>query len=159
MKPGKETQMQHFRFVVLGFVLSGLGLWGCAAPSDPPAHANVTLAPPPAPAPLRVTAIELGNALNAQKHVAQPTTKFSPGDTLYVSVVTEGTSPSATLGAKWTYGGTTLIKQDTQTIATTGSAATEFHAAKPGGWPSGKYRVEISVDGSPGGVKEFEVTS
>ena len=152
--------MHHLRFVVLGLLLSGPGVWGCKNSSEqvaaPPARA--TTAPAPAPVALRVTTIEVGKAVDAQKRVAQPTATFSPGDTLYVSVVTEGTSPSATLGARWTYDGTTVIKEDSQTIAPTGPAATEFHVDKPSGWPAGKYKVEITLNGNSAGTKQFDVT-
>ena len=155
--------MRHLRVVVLGLVLSGLGLSGCKDSSEPPPtpapQAKATLPSAPAPAALRITAIELGKAVDAEKRVGQPTTTFSPGDTVYVSVVTDGTSPSATLSAKWTYDGTTLVKEDSQTIAPTGPAATEFHVDKPSGWPAGTYKVEISLNGSPVGAKEFEVKS
>ena len=50
-----------------------------------------------------------------------------------------------------------VVKTDSQTIAPTGPAATEFHIAKPSGWPVGKYKVDITVDGSSAGTKEFEV--
>lgn len=35
-----------------------------------------------------------------------------------------------------------------QTIAPTGESATEFHISKPDGWPAGKYRVEILLNGA-----------
>ena len=50
-----------------------------------------------------------------------------------------------------------MIKEGTESIAPTGPATTEFHIVKPGGWPAGKYKVEIGVDGSPAGSKDFEV--
>jgi len=49
------------------------------------------------------------------------------------------------------------VKEGTETIAPTGPAVTEFHISKPSGWPAGKYKVEIAVDGAPAGSKEFEV--
>ena len=152
--------MHHLRFIVLGLVISGLAVSGCKKSSEPPPapQAKATLPPAPAPVALRITAIELGKAVSAQKRIEQPTTTFAPGDTLHVSIVTEGTSPGATLGAKLTYDAT-VIKEDSQTVAPTGPAATYFHVAKPGGWPAGKYKVEISLNGSPAGTKEFEVES
>jgi hypothetical protein len=35
--------------------------------------------------------------------------------------------------------------------------ATEFHIAKPSGWPTGKYKVEISTNGAVATAKEFVV--
>ncbi len=49
------------------------------------------------------------------------------------------------------------MKEGSETIAPTGPAATEFHIAKKSPWPVGKYKVEIAVDGSPAGTKEFEI--
>jgi hypothetical protein len=113
--------------------------------------------PPPAAAVVTVTALELGNQVGADKRVTQQTTTFAPTDTIYVSVVTNGSSPSATLTAKWTYQDGQVVNESTQTIAPTGPAATEFHISKPDGWPAGTYKVEVSLDGRSTGTKEFEV--
>jgi hypothetical protein len=34
---------------------------------------------------------------------------------------------------------------------------TEFHIAKPGGWPQGKYKVEILLNGVTAETEDFEV--
>jgi len=104
-----------------------------------------------------VTAIELGNQISADKRVTQQLTAFASHDTLYVSVLTNGASPSATLTAKWTYKDGQLVNESTQTIAPTGPAATEFHISKPDGWPVGTYKVEVSLNGRSTATKEFEV--
>ena len=62
-----------------------------------------------------------------------------------------------TLSARWTYEDGQLVSEGSETIAPTGPAATEFHIAKPDGWPPGNYRVEISANGSLAASKEFEV--
>ena len=49
------------------------------------------------------------------------------------------------------------MKEGSETIAPTGPSVTEFHISKPSGWPIGKYKVEISADGTPATTKEFEV--
>jgi hypothetical protein len=89
--------------------------------------------------------------------VTQQGTTFAPTDTIYVTVVTTGSAPSATLTAKWTYQDGQVVNESTQTIAPTGPAATEFHIAKPDGWPAGSYKVEVSLNGRSTGTKEFEV--
>jgi hypothetical protein len=89
--------------------------------------------------------------------VQAPTTSFGPKDTIYASVATTGAAPSKTITAKWSFQDGQVVKQDSQAIAPTGPAATEFHISKPSGWPAGKYKVEIAVDGSPAGTQEFEV--
>jgi len=101
--------------------------------------------------------VEVGKQLGPDKRITNPTTTFGPKDTIYVSVTTEGAAPSKTISAKWSFQDGQVIKEATETVAPTGPAATEFHIAKASAWPVGKYKVEISVDGSPAGSKDFEV--
>jgi hypothetical protein len=141
-----------------------LGLLVVAAPAckkktDTAAAAPDTsmAAPAPAPAAFAVQSVEVGKQIGSDKRVTSPGTTFAPKDTIYASVATEGAAPSKTIAAKWTFGSGKLVKADSQTIAPSGPEATEYHIARPSGWPVGKYKVEISVDGSPAGSKEFEV--
>ena len=49
------------------------------------------------------------------------------------------------------------MNEEARDISSTGPAVTEFHIAKPSGWPVGKYKVEVSADGSVAATKDFEV--
>lgn len=111
---------------------------------------------PAAPA-FSVGNIDLGKQIGTDKRVTSPTTSFKPTDTIHVSVATDGAAPSKTIAAKWTFQDDQTVKEDSQTIAPTGPASTEFHLTKKSPWPVGKYKVEISVDGSPVGTKDFEI--
>jgi hypothetical protein len=146
-------------FGALVFGLAVVAAPACKKKTESAAAApdSTAAAPAPAATPFAVQTVELGKHVGADKRISDQTTTFSPKDTIYASVVTEGEAPSKTIAARWTFGSGTLVKADTQTISPTGTAATEFHIAKPSGWPAGKYKVEISVDGSPAGTKEFEV--
>lgn len=134
---------------------------GKSEPPPPPrATAPAPVAPvppPPAAAAVTVTTLELGKQIGADKRVTQPVTSFSPTDTIYVTVLTTGSAPSATLTAKWTYQDGQVVSESSQTIAPNGPAATEFHIVKPDGWPAGTYKVEVSLNGRSTGTKEFEV--
>jgi hypothetical protein len=115
-------------------------------------------APPPvAPVVFRVTSVDLGKGITADKMVANSTSDFSPRDTIYVSVATEGASAAASLKARWTFEDGQVVDETTQSVAPTGPARTEFHISKPSGWPVGKYKVEITLDGGLAGSKDFEV--
>jgi hypothetical protein len=118
-------------------------------------------APAPAPAaavqPVTVVAVDLGRAIGADKKVAEPIDTFAPADTIYASVATEGSAASATLSARWSFEDGQVVNQSSETIAPTGPATTEFHIAKPDGWPPGTYQVEISLDGTPAMTKSFKV--
>jgi hypothetical protein len=127
-------------------------------PPPPPPAAAPAPAPAPAQAPFRVSNVQVGNAIDADKRVTAPSATFAPGDTIYASVATVGVAPSVTLVARWTYGDEgQLVNEESQTIAPTGPTNSEFHIAKPDGWPAGKYKVEISADGNPVASQGFEV--
>lgn len=102
---------------------------------------------------LRVATLQVGRSINADKTVANHTTRFSPTDTVYVSVVTEGTA-SGTLKVRWMYAGQ-VVGEPTKEVR--GSGATEFHLENAGGFPIGDYSVEVSLDGVPAGTREFRV--
>jgi hypothetical protein len=126
-------------------------------PTTTPPPAPPVAAPSPAVAPFRVSGIELGKAVGADKRVTTPSSSFAPSDTIYASVVTEGASSGVTLVARWTYQDGQLVNEETQSIAPTGAAVTEFHIAKPDGWPSGGYQVEVIANGASAGKRAFQV--
>jgi hypothetical protein len=140
--------------VAAAICISAIAMAGCAKPKP----AEQTPAPAPAPVAFKVLSLELGSAIGPDKKVTAPKAVFGTNETIFVSVATEGASPGATLAARWTYGDAAqLVNEMSETIAPTGPANTEFHISKPTAWPTGKYRVEVTLDGSPAGSKEFEV--
>jgi hypothetical protein len=106
---------------------------------------------------VRVSQIDMGRSLNADKTIADNTLSFKPSDTIYASIVTAGSATTAEVKAHWTYQDGQVVNESTQTIAPTGDTRTEFHISKPTGWPSGKYKLEVFLNGSSAATKEFEV--
>jgi hypothetical protein len=146
--------------VSIPVLFASLWLVGCQrseAPAPAPAPPAPVAAPAPPSAPFRVSAIELGKSLGADKRVTAPSSSFAPSDTIYASVATEGASQSVTLVTRWTYQDGQLVKEETQTIAPTGPAVTEFHIEKPDGWPAGNYQVEVIANGASAGKRAFQV--
>ena len=128
------------------------------APKPSPTVAAASMTPAPVPqAAFHVSRIGLGTAVGADKKVAAPTTTFKPSDTVYASVQSTGAAPSVALTAKWTYLDGQTVNESTQTIAPTGPAVTEFHIAKPDGWPAGKYKIEVAANGKSAGTVGFTV--
>jgi hypothetical protein len=154
-----RTQRGRLSLLMALGVLLAAGCKKNAPPASETANADTAAMAPAAPAPeaFAVSDVTLGKAIGADKRVATPSTTFAPKDTIYASVATTGTAPSKTITAKWTYQDGQTVKQQSDTIAPTGPAATEFHLAKKSGWPAGKYKVEIAVDGTPATTKDFEV--
>lgn len=129
----------------------------------PPANAPTptpTATPPATSGATTFTSVELGNGVNASGNALSgaPMTTFSPKDTIYALVTTNSSSTNpSTIAARWTFGGSTLVNETKRQVAATGTSVTEFHIAKPEGWPTGKYSVAISVDDKSVGSKDFEV--
>ena len=106
---------------------------------------------------VRVTDVSLGRAIGGDKAVTDSTDKFGPNDTIYASVATDGTAPSASVRAKWTFEDGQTVDETTRTIAPAGRDRTEFHIAKPNGWPAGKYKLEVFLNDQSAKTATFEV--
>jgi len=154
-------------------LLGSLALVGCKKKQDeaamtPPAASEPAPAPAtmpePAPAPsstASVTSVDLGNSVGADMKVASAMTTFAPKDTIYASVTTSTSDPMGSvpgkLGAKWTFSDGQVVNEESKDLTLSGDGMTEFHISKPDGFPVGKYKVEISMDGNVVQSKDFEV--
>ena len=155
--------LRHAALLGLSLVL----LSGCQkeAPPPPPPPPPVTQTPPPPPPapPFKVTGTDLGKGIQPDNTVQTPTTTFGPKDTIYLSVASEGMAqPRAVLAVKWTYGSKdTTVHEETANVVPLSPKPmhTEFHIAKPSGWPAGDYKVTLSVDGQPAVTKTFTVVA
>lgn len=152
---GGIARMQRWtRVIAVMFLICAPALFtGCQKKEEPPPP----VAEVPKPVPFRIVGMELGKALAGDKKIAAPMATFGMRDTIYIAISSEGTAASTTVQALWTFQDGQLVAQDSQTLAPTGPAQTEFHIFKPTAWPRGKYSVEVSVDGAPAGKKEFDV--
>jgi hypothetical protein len=128
-----------------------LATLGCKK-AQPPAVPS-----PPGAVGVRVTEVSIGNAVGSDKRVATPATTLSAKDTIFASVVTEGTAPSAQLKARWLFQDGQVVNETTRSIAPAGTEVTEFSIAKADGWPAGQYKVEISLDGHTAETRTFKV--
>ena len=159
------------RSIISAAVLTlAVGLFACsrseappAPPNEPAALPGVEAKPPPGPSAsataksaARVASVELGSALDPTKRVVGPKTAFAPTETIYASVTTAGWEGPVTLTARWTFEDGQLVSESSQT-AEAGPSTTEFHIAKPSGWPAGSYQVEILADGASAAVQRVEV--
>lgn len=106
---------------------------------------------------LRVTEVDLGTSVDANRRVTADTDDFRPTDTVYASVSTTGSASGATLTARWTYQDGQVVDETSQTISPTGPANTEFHISMPEGLPTGDYEVEILLNGQRVETESFEV--
>jgi hypothetical protein len=105
--------------------------------------------------PLRVTTLQLGRSINADSTVAAFTTRFTPRDTVYFSVVTAGAG-SGTIRVRWTYYGH-VVDEPTRKVSYQDIAATEFHLKTAGPLPPGDYSVEAFLDDKSAGTRPFQI--
>lgn len=133
------------------------------APAAPalPAPAAEAAAPSPVPAlprgTLEAVALELGASLDADGRVAQVAERFRPRDTLYASLLTVGEAPAAMLSVQWRSAEGRVLAADERAIQPSGPAVHTFSRQVVGGWPPGRYEVEVRLNGESAGVRAFEV--
>ena len=161
----------RLHYAVAAALFATVAVVGCKKKEEPavvaPPAATTEPAPAPATAPApvaamaTVTAVDLGSAVAPDKQVTTPTATFKPTDTIYASVATSTSDPAASvparLGAKWTFQDGQTVKDDSADATLTGAGNTTFSINSPNGFPAGKYKVEISLDGTVVQTRDFEV--
>jgi hypothetical protein len=113
------------------------------------------------PAPVAVKSVTIGNAIGPDKRVTTSSEIFTPKETIYASVETDGAGP-AKLRALWTFvkgDQTAKVDETVVEFPSSGPNVSEFHVMKPTGWPKGDYRLEIFLNegAAPAMVKTFKV--
>lgn len=128
------------------------------AATAPAPAATTAMGMPASDMPAAVTfgSVELGSTVDANHKILASGTSFAPTDTIYASVDTGG-SGTATLAAKWTYQDGQTVHEDSKTLDAKGPETTAFMISKPGGFPAGNYKVEISLNGNHVATKDFSV--
>ena len=163
-------KQNRISYALAAALVGTVALVGCKkkeepAPMPPVASEPAATAPAPMPAvaaTASVTGVDLGNAVGADMRVTAPMTSFAPTDTIYVAVSTATSDPAASvpgkLGAKWTHvDSSQTVHEETKDITFAGDGVTDFQISKPDGWPTGKYKVEISLDGTVVQTRDFDV--
>lgn len=155
---------------VLAAALATVALVGCKKKEDtadnnaqPATPVATTPAEPAAPqpmtaaAPVSVSAVTVGKTAAADRSVA-PVALFGPKDIIIVSFRTDGTANNVNTGVKLTYQDGQVAGEKTQALNTSGPDTTNVTFENANGWPVGKYRAEVTVDGQAAGTpQEFEV--
>jgi hypothetical protein len=111
----------------------------------------------------KITSATLARGYDAQAGKAlDPTNVFKPADTVLHLVVTTAHVPSGTkVGAEWwavEAGGVKDQKIDAAVLDLESTGVVHFTLSRPDrGWPVGKYKVIVALDGKPNRTLEFEV--
>lgn len=139
--------------LVLSVTLAAVG--GACRGREP--EPQVAAASPALRTDVKVTEISLGRAVDTSRRVVEALETFAPGDTIYASVVTEGTARHGALKARWVYQDSDVLSETSLEIAPSDTTVTEFHISRPEGLRPGSYQVEIFFDGASAGKRAFSV--
>ena len=156
---------KHLTIALASALIATVGITGCKKKEEAAAMPPAAEAPAPAPvdtaptvAPATINAVELGNAIGADNRVTTASAVFGKTDTIYASVNTSGAAAAGNkLNAKWTFQDGQTVHEEARELSLTGDGTTAFQISKPDGFPVGRYKVEISLDGSVVQSMEFEV--
>jgi hypothetical protein len=108
---------------------------------------------------VRVTGVELGRAVDGVQHITDETDVFAPGDTIYTSVRTTGSSPKTVLGVRWRnpdgdeVGGYNLV------IRPVGDTSTLFTYPYSAGRGVGRYTLDVRVNGKVVKTADFQLST
>ena len=126
------------KLIVLAAAMFSISLGGCGSRES-----------------LHVTSLQLGRSVNPDGTVSSFTTRFVPGETVYLAVGTSGAG-SGTIGVRWTYEGR-VIDEPKKQVDYRIPATTEFHLQSATGFPPGGYSAEIFLNGQSAGSRPFRV--
>lgn len=132
-----------------------------AAPQATAAQAPGEDAPaelPPMPTgDFRITSLTLGKAVDGEGQVRQAQDSFAPGDKIYAAVISVGSSDGLTLAARWTTADGTQVASAGQSLNPSTPTVTTFSIAQPEPWPTGGYKVDVTINGRVVETRSFLV--
>ncbi|MGO4550942.1 hypothetical protein AB4059_07555 [Lysobacter sp. 2RAF19] len=154
-------------------LLATLALAGCKkkeayetpTTSTPPPAATM---PAPAPAPMpsvaaaSVTSVDLGKAAGTDMKITAPMSSFGTKDKIIAAVATHVADAAATVpakvGAKWTHvDSSQTVNEEARDVQLKGDQTWDFEITNSNPWPTGKYRVEVMLDGKVVQSRDFDV--
>jgi hypothetical protein len=111
--------------------------------------------------PIRVSDIQAGKAVGADKRISDRATTFGVRDTIYVSVITDGTGKNVQLGIRLLFHsqreGGNPVSEVAVMPSVSGTTVTDFHLTMRNPWPKGNYKVEVTLNGVLAGTRDIEV--
>lgn len=130
-----------------------VGMDGVAADGTAPAGGS-----PEAPAPFKVTGVQMARSVDSTGKAVSPTTVFTPQDSFYVSIASDGVGQKVGLSVRWSYQTGEVFGNQSKTVDANGPRFTEFHVSKTSAWPAGFYKVDVMHNTDPVQTLEFEVS-
>jgi len=127
---------------------------GAAEPASAavPAKGHTVMAVSTSPA-VSITGVELGSAPMRPQDAPKRQKTFDTGQTVVVTIKTATRDAQARvpgrLKVRWIDPAGRVFNEEAKPVTFNGAGVDDFRVAEPSGWKSGRYRVEVSLDGGP----------
>jgi len=108
------------------------------------------------PTEFRVSNVMIGRHVGSGNRITDPTFQFAPQDTVYLSVMTEGSAKGGTLTTAWRSQTGEILQQGSEPVAPAGEN-TAFHLSQPKGLKPGTYKVVVFLGNDSVDTKAFVV--
>jgi hypothetical protein len=109
------------------------------------------------PADVSVTGAHIGLGIGQYNHVAEEKSVFAPTDTIVLSVYSDGSAKTATIGVKWSTAKGDVLGEKSEDVVYNGSLATPFSFSMPAGILTGKHKAEVYLNDWLAETVAFEV--
>ena len=156
-------KLNRISYALIVALAGTVALAGCkkkeeAVVAPAPVVTEPAPAPVEAPAPVSATSITVGNTAAADKSVAAVST-YGVKDKIIVSVKTDAATPAnAAIDAKLTYQDGQTAGEEKATIKAEDAGTTKITFKKASPWPAGKYKVDVTLNGTAVGMtQEVEI--
>jgi hypothetical protein len=104
-----------------------------------------------------ISQIDASNAASETELTGPLSDEFTPKDSIFLGIKTNGTAEKYTISSKWFYPDGEVITENSQIVTGAGPTTTVFSMSKPDGWAPGSYKVEFSINGKLQQTKTFVV--
>lgn len=92
-----------------------------------------------------------------QNTLGAPATRFGPQDSVYAEIRSNGTASAYTIYAKWTGADGEVLADYGIKVNEAGPKRTVISLSKPDGWPAGRNKVELAINGQVQRTVTFDV--
>src|SRR4051812_20066376 len=106
---------------------------------------------------VRVTGVDFGRTVDADKRLSDTTDEFVPTDHVYASIRTKGSSQKTTLGVRWKNPAGDEINSSNVWIRPTGDTSTVFDFSQQVPWKPGRYTLVARVNGAEVKTASFTI--
>ena len=142
-------------FLMVVALAATVAFVGCGKKEEPK---PVVQEAPPAPPSPAIADVVLAKGFDAAWNAVDPTTAFSPKDRINAVVKTSNAAPGNTVTATWWYLKTNQkVKSDTLALVQAGTNHTQFFIERAKGWPTGEYRLDVTLNGGAPRSATFKV--